>query len=376
MDLKTKEFDPMQVQYAVTPPLEVGYGKIAAANQMNNDQAHEFAKETRNYIEETSLAAGCGCIDGRCVLHTLDGHESKLGPKTAGGIEITTLLSMEMSNAFNDGKSVYSHAVRVIDVLEDGNMPIRFHIDADHEEGVFGAISKYRDEFAEVQNIDDFVMAIEELELTDAEKALGTGCGMSDQLQGAASNMARLPRKYTDLAGNEQTESSEEVEQRLSFIKGTSAAIDGSGFSEEVFEHHVDKATELLESGFFKGWSSLKMLVLADRILAERGLGDGVMSRLEVLETSKQGVHGHVEDLISVTKAPGYTINQTKLYRETGKQVFTYDQWIARPVANATVGSLTNSEALEQSVAQGFTEVNVAGAYQLTNGTQRAAIFS
>lgn len=367
MDRTTKEFEPMQVQFTITPELRSGYGGIYAVNRMNDDEAQERAAGTRSHMVEVHKGVGCGCIDGRCVLHTLDKEESLVGPKTAGGIAITTLGAMELAGAFESG-SVYSHFAHVIDILEDdGDTPVRFHIDADHEDEVERTIVAARKKLDGTTSMDDIINKLLQLDVPS-----GTGCGMDDQLAPAFSNMARVERTYKDENGVEQIETQAKVEARLEYMRSIAGAIKDSVFSEEIFEQHVAQATKLVESNHFSQWDSMRALILADVVLQNRGVKNGVFSRLEVLETSEAGVHGHVEDLICVNKRRDTTLDQNAYFHETGFMVFWFDEWLSEDVAETA----TSNEAIQRSVSQGVTSINVAGAFQLTDGTQRAVIYT
>lgn len=365
------EFDPTQLGFTVTPELNRGYGRISAANRMNDEEAQEAAVEARAYIESVSDGAPCGCIDGRCVLHALNGEASELGPKTAGGAAVSTLLGMELDASFPDTSSVYSDFAHVITTLEDdGKLPVRFHIDADHEAKVKDIILQFRKELSDVVELEDFLAKVAEAEL----KISGSGCGMNDQLVGATSRVADTPGRYMGIDGIERSETAEEVADRLTFLKATGAAVQGSSFNEELFDIQARRAT-VLRDGKFKDWDSLKALLVADRVLGSRGVKDGVMSRLEVLETSNKGVHGHVEDLALFILRLGTTFNQSKYYQETGKQAFTYDVWVSDLIAHAGAASLADTTARYEGIRQAVTIVNLGGAYQLIDGTQRAVIY-
>lgn len=372
MDLTpVKEFEPMQLQYAVTEELRVGIGKIGAVNRLNSDEAEEVARDMREDVEEVELGTGCGCIDGRCVVHLLDGEESKNGPSTAGGVTISALMAMELTDAFNGRGNVYDHLSRTINMLEDGqNGVVRFHIDSDHEDEVKNFLLETRDvtdEMTTTRELIDYLIGI--------DVPTSTGCGMDDQLEGASANMAAVPRTY-EKDGEKHTETEEEVMARLEAIKGLAAAVKADKFSEAEFDAHVATMTALVEKGHFNQWNSRKALALADRILRDRGVENGIFPRLEVLETSDEGVHGHVEDVIGVNKREGTSLNQTNYVRRTGRMAFWYDEWVADKVGKICTRTQEDSASRLASISQGITETNMAGAYQLIDGTQRAVIYS
>lgn len=116
--------------------------------------------------------------------------------------------------------------------------------------------------------------------------------------------------------------------------------------------------------------------MLADWTLRQRGEANGVYPRLEVLETTDQGVHGHVEDLVGVNKRHGTSLNQTKYDQQTGKMMFWYDQWLANITASTVKDAGGDSSAQQESLAQAVTEANVAGTFQLIDGSQRAVIYT
>lgn len=120
----------------------------------------------------------------------------------------------------------------------------------------------------------------------------------------------------------------------------------------------------------------MKALIVAHRALTEQGVEGGVLSRTEVLATSDEGVHGHVEEAIVVIKPADMTVDQTALFNETGRQVFTYNHSLSRDIAQATTADLNDIEAAQKPVQQAVTAANAAGAFQLTTGTQRAIIYS
>jgi hypothetical protein len=374
MDTRTKEVDPMQLQIAaITPELGVGYGRISAANRMTDHEANEAAREARNHCVVYEIGTPVGCMDGRPFITTLSGGEAKVGPKTGGGSAETALFAYEVENAFDGDGDIYDHIVRTIDILEDGGKaPVRFHVDSDHAPDVKRTILKFREELADVQDPEDFLDKIREAEIKDN----GTGCGMGDQFRGAMSNMARLPRTYLDQDNQAHTETDKQMESRLESIKALTEAVEGTSFSNEKFEQHVARATELMQSGFLDNLQSIKLLIVADRILRDRGDQDGVLPRIDVLESTNQGVHGHIEDLFVIFKTDEpIAFDATSYYSATKRQAFSYNMSLRQPIA-AGAGALSNNHSVTTGVMQGCTEANIAGAFQLINGTQRAVIYS
>lgn len=232
-------------------------------------------------------------------------------------------------------------------------------------------LKRSEEEFADLTDINDFINAVMAMEFDDE----GTGCGMDDQLVGATSNMARVSRTYKN-DGVEQTETPEQVEARLEFVQSVSAAIEGDAFDTDIFEQQVENATAKVEAGYLDDWAGIKALMVAHRVLRDRGVEGGALSRIEVLQTSDEGVHGHVEEAIVVVKPKDVTVDQTALANETGRQVFTYNHAVSYDIARATTADLNDIEAAQKPMQQGVTTANVAGAFQLTNGTQRAIIYS
>lgn len=94
------------------------------------------------------------------------------------------------------------------------------------------------------------------------------------------------------------------------------------------------------------------------------------------MATSEEGVHGHVEEAIVVVKPKDTTVDQTALVQQTGRQVFTYNHSVSFDIAQALAGDLNDIEAAQKPIQQGVTTANVAGAFQLVTGTQRAIIYS
>lgn len=367
MDKYNMEFEDSQLTAVITEELGAGYGKIAANNILNNEQAQESAQESIRYIQTVEVNDGCGCVDGRCVIHTIDGKESKVGPKTIGGIAISTLFASELAGIFDDRGDVYSHLVDIINRLED-SLPgsVRFHIDADNESTVKQTIDNFRVDAKESDQLGSVVSRLYELDAPNQ-----SGCGMDDQMLPAFSNMSSIPRKF-DRGGQIISETDQQVKERLLFIKNTTRAIEGDEFSEINFDAHVKIATELSYNMHFEEWNSLKVLLLADWTLRQRGEADGIYPRLEVLKTTDEGVHGHIEDLVGVNKRPNTSLNQTSYVQQAKKMMFWYDQWLANTIAD----SVTDNTTKQKSLSQAVTEANVAGTFQLIDGSQRAVIYT
>lgn len=352
----------MTITITVTPELNVGYGKIAAANRYANDsQTQQAAAEVRGFVKQVSDKAACGCIDGRCVMGTLAG-QALLGPKLAGGIAETSLGSLELNDYFGDGKSILNHLGRTVELLEDGGLPVRFHIDANHRDYVMNQIKAYRQKLAPISSLDDFIA---ELETADIDYN-GTGCGMGDQFVAATANLAERRRPH---------ESDQQMQDRLAFIRTYTAAIKGDQFDQASFDRQMGRANHLVDSGHLEGWNSLKALIIADRALQDRGLKDGALPRIDVLENSDQGVSGHIEDFVVVNKVPGTTVDQTAYARATARQIFTVDDWMSQRIGHK-MAPTGGTIAQAQAIAQAVTAMNLAGYVQLADGSQRAIIFS
>lgn len=201
----------MKIQYTVTPELGKGYGGIDSPNRMTDKEANVFAELVRNqFIVTVEVGTPAGCIDGRGVLHNLDGSESKVGMKTAGGSAVSALVARELTTPYDSEANVYVNFATGIRQLEVAKKPTRFHIDQDHEEFVMSMLKQSEEKFAGITDLKEFVDAVTAWEFDDD----GTGCGMDDQLTGAVSNMARVPRTYKDENGVVQTETPEQVETR------------------------------------------------------------------------------------------------------------------------------------------------------------------
>lgn len=361
--------DELQIA-AITEPLGGGQGSIDAKNHDTNDQARERAEQAVTYYEEVPAGRPVGCIDGRSVLETIDGQESLIGPKTAGGSAISGLFAYAMEGQIDNLDDAYTGLARVVTQLEEhGEAPARFHIDADHKEEVFSELNKAREKFQEMSSLEFFIDAV----ISDDTIPAGTGCGMGDQFTGAVSTMADRPRTFKR-DGVEITETVEDVQARLEFMKTYTSAITSEAFEEATFVQQVENATSITDSSALNGFNEMKALIIVDRVLRDAGVENGVFGRLEVLATSDEGVHGHVEDGILLGKRKGLVFNLTKYNQETGGSYFSYEEWVKHPIAQAISTGISDYEATVQRNAQAIDSANVAAAFQLTNGSQRVII--
>lgn len=370
MLVDSKEIDAMQINVAVTEELGFGYGRIDAPS-MDYTEAQERANGVKPYVKKVDEKAPTGCIDGRPVLHDLSGNpESVLGAKLPGGEPITLLTAAELDDYFLDEAPIDQHFARIVWLQEKAESPVRFHIDSDHEDVTFSALQEYR---KTVNYIDDEVEALAVIaEIAQKYAKDGTGCGANDQLHGAFSNLASTPRKRTvgDLS---VIESEEDVHARLEANKAIQSAVLGGAFSEATFTKHVQRATELIERDDVKNWNSMQALMIADYVLKRIDPAFDIFDRIQVLEATHAGVHGHEEDLIGLNTIEDTTVDSTAYTEATGEQLFVVDAW--KPMKTIKRG-LAQGPAQQLSMNQGAVGSVANTTIQLTNGSHRVAVLS
>jgi len=365
-----------EVNVEVTSELGYGYGKIDAPI-IEDSEARERAEQLKKYLVPVDDFAPRGCIDGRKVLQTMAGHESVIGPKLAGGNTTSALVAMELSDFFQDDKSALEHFARSAWLLERKNKPIRFHTDSTNYQNIEDALAMFTAELDEPMSLEDFTQLVDK---TDFEKLLGrrelkTGCGALDGLPRSIANLSRVPLEFVDDdTGDKTYETDDEVVERLSFIEAGSRMMEDD-FNAETFQSQVDRATKLVESGHFDGWSSIKVALILEKVLRSLDSTDSVLDRYEVLENDHHGFHGHTEWGVAANKIPGMTIDSTRYARETGLQVFAPDIWLA-DIDSAALASGPNQTTQQKVLAQGMKANQVATYVMLGNGSQRAILLS
>lgn len=383
---RSRELDVAQVNVIVTPKLECGRGAIGT--DVSPDQATERGNTLPGYLEDATPGAGCGCIDGRCVLHTMAGQEAKLGPKLAGGNGLTTLFALALENYFDDDGSALMHFGRAINILEHQGNPIRMHTDEHTYGNIEAALAAFASELDSMQSLKDFIGKVEAADFAEllGDDKLKTACGMADGFEGAFANMSRRPQDIKDEAtGEVRKETAEEVQQRLDFIKVTTFVFNEAddAEAEATFERHVDRATVLDESGFFKDFSSIKLSLIMARVLRDQGSTDSVLDRIDVLQNNGEGVHGHTEwGVAGVSKKlRGKVLNTSRYTRERrdehgrSLEVFGIELWATEDNADAFA---TGPKAAAQKLAlvQGQVSAQVAGYVSLGDGSQHGVLLT
>jgi hypothetical protein len=369
----TQEFERMKVMVQVTPELGVGYGSIDTAS-ITDQEAESRAEILRDYLTKVNPQAGCGCIDGRCLLHTMAGKEALPGPKLGGGHAITSLFALELDDYFRDNGTALEHFTRTAWLLERAanngkGSPIRFHTDSDTFTVIQATLKDYEDELSNIQTLSEFIAAVEAADLSGKK----TACGMNDSLESAFTNMSSLPKEI-QIDGLRRLETSEEVDRRLGFIRSITEAL-ADNFDEQTFKSHIARATKLTKAGHFKNWHSLQALLAAEKVLRDLNSDDSILDRIDVLQSTNQGVHGHIEWAVVGNKLPGLTLDSTHYTRDTGLQVFTVDIWKAYDTAPifAVPG---DQRQHTQNVAQGMIAAQPAGYVSLGAGKQRGIILT
>jgi|GEM_PF-5745573 len=366
------EFDPNQLTIQVTPELGYGLGALTSPDhKMSDEVANEKAEVMHRYVERVSLDAPCGCMDGRCALHLLDGSESLVKSSLAGGGAISSLVSMELNDVFKDGGDVYDHMVTTVNMLEGRNESVWFHVDSKNAPRILELILEKREEYANL-SFAEFMKALK----ADNKIKSGTGCAMALELEGVVSSLANRPRTYKDHDEVERIETAEQVTKRLDFARYLTKAMMPKTYGDDndaIFDWHVARATQMVDEEHFKLWDDAKILVLVDRILRDRGVENGVLGRIDVLDASA----GHIESFIDIELEPGETLNQTRYTKETESQAFSIDPWKGDVLANKLTQTISGDpEKQKKELAQGIVEANVAGAIHLADGTHRGVLSS
>lgn len=358
----------MDYNVTVTDPIECGKGNLTSGHpEWSQDDAEAEALIIRNkYLVEVEDKTPAGCMDGRKIARMLDGSaEVKTGYKTAGGVAETGLFAFSIDGYFEPGTHILTNAARVMHLLEDdGTMPIRFHVTEGHADEVLDVIVSARTNEAlqSAETEEGFIKALIELDVPDDD----TGCGMGDQFDGAFRNMARVPQTY-EKDGETHAETEKDVDARIEALATLAEAIEPT-FDRATFDRHVENATKLVEAGYLDDFSATKLLILADYVLGgHSGDGDGVLGRIDVLAGQ------HTESLFLVIEG-GHTLDETKYVEETENQAFCYNKNVGKHLASISMPK--SGDVASNGILHGANEANLAGAYQLGNGTHRAAYFA
>lgn len=358
--LKGVETMPTLQVLAVTQPLGGGMGSVAPEFPTTMTESEAHAASLAEITKAVELGTPGGCIDGRVALSMLNGAEVKAGLKSAGANGITSYYGLEVTGFFSADSTPLRNFGHVVYDLEENGKPVGFHTDDKKAEPLKKTILGIRDRVAGMSSEEAFVF-IEDLTPEELEMD-ATGCGASDALQGVNGKLSRCPQTKPDGT----LETAEEVEARIEGAYALSGALAGEPVDRETFDTAVSRATELDEAGYFKAWNSVKALLVADVVLTLRGVGDGVLGRIQVLKDDGKGVHGHNESHIDVIMEDDKTLETKDIEETTGKKDFVVN---AKQVAQQVAHTFNHPAA-----AVGAVMYQVGTKTQLTTGEQRGII--
>jgi hypothetical protein len=343
----------------MTEPFGYGFGPIVPEQVLTSEQAHNHAEQLLGLLTKVESNAPGGCIDGRGALRMLNYEEVNAGLNAAGGNAISAFYGLEVSGFFGEDSSIFHDFIDVVVALEEAGHPIGFHTRDQKSRSLLSYILAQRDMF-DKKSISDVVMAMEYM----TSEQPGTACAGSDEMEQANGKLSRNSQIYLD----GHLETTGEVEARIEHTFAMTEAQSYEPVPRDAFEALVDRATLMNNKGRLKNWHSVKALLLADKILLARGVSDGVLSRLQVLQDDGKGLHGHNESNVVFIKAHGVTLASMDIYKATGLKDFI--------VNGDEVGQQTSDTFGYPAAKIGVLLFQVGTLAQVTNGQQRGIILA